>query len=132
MKQFSPDNRVLVVEDDPINQRMVEVLLKNMNLKVQIVENGIQAMEKVREMLPHLVLMDINMPIMDGLETIRTIRREPDPLCKTPIVVFSGNAFTEQQQAAFNAGADAYLTKPIDDEKLLPLLNKYLKPQAKS
>ena len=131
-KQFNPDNRVLVVEDDPINQLMIEALLKNMNVTVQIVENGIQAIEKIRIMQPHLVLMDINMPIMNGLEAIRTIRREPDPLSKTPIVVFSGNAFKEQQQTAFNAGADAYLIKPIDEEKLLPLLNRYLIPLDKS
>ena len=131
-KQFSPENRVLVVEDDPINQMMIETLLKNMNLNVQVVENGAQAVEKLRAIQPHLVLMDVNMPVLSGLEAIRTIRKEPAPFNKTPIVVFSGDAFKRQQEAAFEAGADGYLTKPIDATKLLPLLNKYLKPFDKS
>jgi len=131
-KQFSPENCVLVVEDDPINQMMIETLLKNMNLNVQVVDNGAQALEKIRANQPHLVLMDVNMPVMSGLEAIRSIRQEPAPLNKTPIVIFSGDAFKRQQAVAFEAGADGYLTKPIDATKLLPLLNKYLKPVDKS
>ena len=130
--QFSPDSRVLIVEDDPINQLMIEALLTNMNLEVRVVENGAQAIEEIRTMKPHLVLMDINMPILGGLEAIQTIRKEPEPLNKTPIVVFSGDAFKEQQQVAFKAGADDYLTKPIDARKLIPRLNKSLKPLDKS
>ncbi len=107
---------------------MIETLLKNMNLDVQVVENGAQALEHIRAIQPDLVLMDINMPVLSGLETIRMIRKEPAPSNITPIVVFSGDAFKRQQEAAFKAGADGYLTKPIDATKLLPLLNKYLKP----
>lgn len=125
---FSSDNRLLVVEDDPTNQRMIEALFEDMGLKTRIAENGLQGLEAVREMKPHLVLMDINMPVMNGFEAIRAIRREPEPLNQTPIVVFSGDAFKEQQQEAFTAGADDYLTKPLDEEKLMPLLLKYLIP----
>ncbi len=126
--QFSPENRILVVEDDPTNQLMIEAMFEDMNLNTEIAENGLQGVEKVRTIRPHLVIMDINMPVMNGLDAIREIRKEPAPLNQTPVVVLSGDAFERQQQEAFKAGANAYLTKPIDEEKLLPLLIKYLVP----
>jgi len=126
LEQFNPDTRVLLAEDDPVNQVMIKALLEDMDLDTLIAENGQQAIEMVRTLKPHLVLMDINMPIMNGLEAIKAIRKEPEPLRQTPIIVISGNAFKEQQQEAFDAGADDYLTKPIDTERFLPLLIKYL------
>ena len=127
-KLFNPDFSVLVVEDDPANQKMIAALLSSMDVKVEVAENGQLAVEKVRDMHPHMVLMDINMPIMNGLEAIQIIRKEPAPLNETPIIVFSGDAFHKQQETAFNAGADEYLTKPIDLEKLMPVLYKYMPP----
>lgn len=125
---FSPENRILIVEDDPSNQLMIKVLLDSMNLKTTIAENGLQGLEKTREIKPHLILMDINMPVMNGLEMIEAVRKEPTPINNTPIIIFSGDAFKEQQQIALQAGANDYLTKPLDEERLIPLLAKYLLP----
>ncbi|MFH2129339.1 MAG: ATP-binding protein [bacterium] len=125
-QQFSPDNRILVVEDDPTNLMMIQALFEDMNLKIEIAENGKQGLEKVSAIQPHLVMLDMNMPVMSGLETILNIRSKPEPLNRTPIIVFSGDAFKEQQKEAFEAGADEYLTKPIDEGKLVSLLRKYL------
>lgn len=124
--KFSRDHRILVIEDDPTNLLMIVALLEDMNLAVEVAENGQQGLEKVCEIQPHLVMMDMNMPVMNGLDAIQSIRKQPEPLNKTPIIVFSGDAFKEQQQEALKAGADAYLTKPIDENKLIPLLIKYL------
>jgi len=126
LAQFSPVNRILLVEDDPTNQLMIKILFEDMNLNIQMAENGLQGLEKARDLKPHVILMDINMPVMNGLEAIQAIRKEPAPLNKTPIVVMSGDAFKEQQQRALDIGADDYITKPIDEDKLIPILARYL------
>jgi CheY-like chemotaxis protein len=126
LAQFSPDNRILLVEDDPTNQLMIKILFEDMNLEVQVAENGQQGIEMARDLKPYVILMDINMPVMNGLEAIQAIRKEPAPLNKTPIVIISGDAFKEQQQRALDVGADDYITKPIDEDRLIPILAKYL------
>ncbi|MCP4757682.1 MAG: response regulator [Proteobacteria bacterium] len=123
--QFGPENVVLVVEDDPNNRMMIEALLEDMGLEILTAENGLEGVEKIREMKPDLVLMDMNMPVMGGIEAVQQIRR--DPKCSdVPVIAFSGDAFKEQQQHAFDAGVNDYLTKPIDEKKLVSMLKKYL------
>lgn len=74
--------------------------------------------------------MDMHMPLMDGIETTRKIRELAD-FQDTPIVAVSADAFTEQQKKAFDAGVNEYITKPIDFDKLLPIMVKYLKKETK-
>lgn len=127
--EFAPDNRVLVIEDDPTNQEMIEVLFKELGIEVEKANNGLIGFEKAVSMQPDLVLMDMHMPGVDGLETTQKIRAHPKG--KTiPIVALSADAFLEQQNAALKVGVTDYLTKPLDFKKIIPILAKFLRLEA--
>ncbi len=125
--RFSPENKVLLVEDEATNQEMIEVLFRELGIKIELADNGKTGIEKVIALKPDLILMDIHMPGMDGMEATRCIRllREGKEI---PIVALSADAFTGQQKTALQAGVSEYLTKPLDFKKLMPILSKYLKP----
>ena len=124
--RFSPENRVLVAEDNPMNQRMLEAFLQKLELKPAFVADGQSAIEKTIAWKPDLVLMDIHMPGMDGIEAAQQIRSHPD--CeKIPVVALSAHAFREQQEKARQAGMQDYLTKPVEFDKLLSVLMQHLK-----
>ncbi|MBF0237018.1 MAG: response regulator [SAR324 cluster bacterium] len=123
---FSPDNLVLLVEDNPMNQAVVQAIFDTFHLQIHIAANGLLGVEKTFELKPDLVIMDLNMPVMDGLEAIRRIRKNPEHE-KTAIVILSAHAFVEQQQEALQAGVSEYLTKPLEYHKLIPALVKYLR-----
>ncbi len=129
---FSKENRVLLVEDNPMNQMMMQALFEQLGLDTFLAENGKIGVEKVLEFQskgspPDLVLMDMQMPVMDGIEAIQKIRSYPE--ChRIPIVPLSAYAFKEQIKIVRQLGVDDYITKPVDFEKLLPVLAKYLNP----
>jgi len=125
---FSPDNKVLVVEDNQLNQDMMRAIFQELGLTMYLAENGVEGLEEARKIKPDLILMDMHMPLMDGITTTRKIRELPD-FQDTPIVAVSADAFTEQQKKAFDAGVNEYVTKPIDFDKLLPVMVKYLKKE---
>ncbi|MBF0289472.1 MAG: response regulator [SAR324 cluster bacterium] len=127
---FSKNSRILVVEDNPTNQEMFKELFKELGLKIKLANSGKQGIEKAilfkAENRPFdLILMDIHMPGMSGLDTIIQLRSLPE-FKKVPIIAVSADAFEEQKHAAVDAGATNFLTKPIQVEKLLPLLAKFL------
>jgi CheY-like chemotaxis protein/nitrogen-specific signal transduction histidine kinase len=107
--------RVLLAEDHPINQKVVELMLAPMGADLSCVGNGQEAVEAVAAGRFDVVLMDMQMPVMDGLTAIRLIRererREGGP--PTPIFTLSANAMSEHVEASLAAGADRHLTKPI-------------------
>lgn len=131
---FSKDNRILIVEDNPMNQTMMKALFSDLGLKIEIASDGKTAVEKTIKLqkfgqLPDLILMDIHMPGMDGLETTQQIRKSPE--CQDiPIVALSAYAFTQQEKAAHNVGIVDYLFKPLDVQKLMPILVKYLRQES--
>ena len=127
--KFSPDNVVLLVEDNRVNQLVVAALFKRLGLGLQIANNGVEGIEKVKELQPDLVLMDIHMPQMDGLEATRRLREDP-AYQQLPIIAMSADAFEEQQAEARAAGMSDYTTKPIEFEKLIQLLSRYLVTEA--
>lgn len=122
---FSSKNKVLLVEDNLLNQEMMQSLFVEFGISIDIAKNGQEAVKKAIELLPNLILMDIHMPLMDGLEATETIRAIPE-LQNVPIVALTADAFKEQQTKAMEAGVDHYLVKPIDVNKLVPLLKEYL------
>lgn len=129
--QFAKDNVIIIVEDNPINIKMMEALLEDIGLDFHIATNGAEGVAKTRELLaegslPDIILMDMFMPIMDGLEALRLIHQLPD-CADIPIVAFSADSSSEREQEAKQVGACAYITKPVDFQKLIPLLNKYLR-----
>ncbi|MBF0287612.1 MAG: response regulator [SAR324 cluster bacterium] len=129
---FAKDNKILVVEDNTMNQNMIESLFDDLGLEVEMAANGKQAIDKLEQLpLPDLILMDLHMPEMDGLAATRFIRQELKHT-KIPIVALSADAFTEQQEAAYKAGINDYVTKPIDFNQLFPILKKYLRFELSS
>ncbi len=127
---FDPESKVLVVEDNQLNQEMMQAIFQELGLKMHLAENGLEGLELTQKIKPDLILMDMHMPLMDGIETTRKIRELAD-FQDTPIVAVSADAFTEQQKKAFDAGVNEYITKPIDFDKLLPIMVKYLKKETK-
>jgi PAS domain S-box-containing protein len=121
-------SRVLLAEDNRVNQELAKALLKRMNLKVRIVANGREAVQALREEPFDLVLMDVQMPEMDGLEAAAIIRRTEagtlDP--RVPIVALTAHAMEEDRRACLAAGMDDYLTKPLKAEHLAGCLDRFL------
>jgi two-component system, sensor histidine kinase len=116
---------ILVAEDNEINQIVIAELLRSLELKFVIVENGQQAIEAVSEFAFDLVLMDCQMPILDGYEATRHIRKELHQL-KLPIVALTADVTQESKHKADNAGFNAHLSKPISLEKLTECLLTFL------
>ena len=127
-EQAKFSGRVLVAEDSPTNQTLIKLLLEKMGLQVTITENGNQAVREALSQAFDLILMDIQMPNMNGYEATRTLRRKS---VKTPIVALTAHAMKGDDQKCISAGCDDYLAKPIDRKELLEIICKYLVP-AKS
>ena len=108
------------------NQEMMKALLHDLGLESHIVNDGEECVKKTSELNPDLILMDINMPKMDGITATREIRQHSE-YADVPIVALSADAFTEQQKAVCEAGFSDFLTKPLDLGKLTSALAKYLK-----
>ena len=115
--------RVLLAEDNELNQEIITALLENQGVLVDLVSNGEQAVEAFSthpEGTYDMILMDIMMPVMDGLEATRRIRALERADAKTiPIIALTANAFNEDEQKSRQAGMSAHLTKPIDFEKMV-------------
>ncbi|WP_395444483.1 ATP-binding protein [Caulobacter sp. UC70_42] len=111
--------RVLLAEDHPINQRVVQLILEPCGATVTVVENGAQAVEAMASQVYDVVLMDMQMPVMDGLAATRAIRGLEAPGRRTPIIMLSANAMAGHRQDALLAGADLHVAKPITVAALL-------------
>jgi PAS domain S-box-containing protein len=117
--------RVLLVEDEPINQEVSKCLLEDVGLAVDLAADGRQAVELARQHRYALILMDMQMPNLNGLDATREIRRESRN-SGTPILAMTANAFEEDRQACFAAGMNDFLSKPIDPDRLYDLALKWL------
>jgi PAS domain S-box-containing protein len=106
--------RILVADDNGVNQLVVGNLLTRDGHEVVMVENGRQAVEALRNGSFDLVLMDMQMPVMDGIEATRAIRALPTPTGDVPIVALTANAMAEQAERCRDAGMNAHLAKPVD------------------
>ncbi|MBB5206075.1 PAS domain S-box-containing protein [Inhella inkyongensis] len=119
---ISPGLRVLVAEDNLINQKVVARLLERLQATVVLVDDGAQALREVQQQSFDLVLMDCQMPELDGIEATRRIRALPAPFVQPPIVALTANAFAEDRRACLAAGMDDFLSKPVSGERLAELL----------
>ncbi|MBD7940252.1 response regulator [Brevundimonas guildfordensis] len=115
--------KVLVVEDHPVNRMILEAWMGSTGRRTTTAENGQEAVEIARHQAFDLIIMDVNMPVMDGLTATRLIR-EGGANAETPIVVLSASARNEDHEAGLAAGADAYLNKPIDFRSLAGLMTQ--------
>ena len=121
----SVSGHVLVAEDSPDNQDLIAKYLIKAGATVEVVDNGLMAMQKALSRSYDLILMDVQMPIMDGLTATKKLRREG---YKIPIVIITANALKEDRDKCLTAGADDYLTKPVDVRHFYKVLQTYLKP----
>ncbi len=116
---------VLVVEDTEDNRQMMRRLLELSGFQVVEALNGIEAVEKAREVRPEIILMDLSLPFVDGLAATRQIRSMPE-MSTVPIVAVSAHDTSDFHGMALEAGCNAYVTKPIDYPQLEALVNQLL------
>ncbi len=119
---------ILVVEDNLTNRKVVEAMLRKQGYRVDSVEHGQAAVDFVRQQRPDLILMDVQMPVMDGCDATRAIRRYEAETGsdRLPIVALTAGAFAEDRANCLAAGMDDFLTKPINQTALLAMLNHML------
>ena len=113
---------VLVVEDHPVNRMILEAWMASTGRRTSMAENGREAVDAARDQRFDLIIMDVNMPVMDGLAATRLIREDGGVNAETPIIFLSASARNEDHEAGLAAGADAYLNKPIDFRSLSALM----------
>jgi signal transduction histidine kinase/DNA-binding response OmpR family regulator len=119
--------RILVVEDNLVNQKVLQGLLKKRGYVCGIANDGAQALQVLAGGSFDLVLMDVQMPVMDGLETTRQIRQS-ELWRQLPVVAMTAHAMSGDRERCLAAGMDAYLTKPINSRELFQTLDSYLVP----
>lgn len=121
---------ILLVEDNDINRLYAQSILRNWNCKSDTAENGLVAIERVKSKMYDVILMDIQMPVMDGYETTKAIRMMKHPVNKIPIVALTANATKNDVDKCLAAGMNDYLAKPFTPEDLFHKLFDELKLKA--
>jgi two-component system chemotaxis response regulator CheY len=116
---MSAKKRVLAVDDAGLVRRYYRNILEGAGYEVDEAINGLEAIEKLLKESVDLLIIDINMPQMDGLSLLRYLRRQPPPLCAIPALVSSTEAEAHDMEAARAAGANLYLVKPVKPETLV-------------
>jgi CheY-like chemotaxis protein len=122
---------ILLVEDHPVNQKLATVLLQRLGFAVDLAENGEQAVLAAEKRVYALILMDMQMPVMDGLEATRRIRATAGPNQQAPIIALTANAMQADKDACRAAGMNEVLTKPLHREHLAVCMNHWTTDSAK-
>ncbi len=119
--------KILVAEDDKMNQLVVQKFLDREGLTVDVVETGVEAIKAVENTDYDAILMDVQMPEMDGYEATKLIReKEGETGLRIPIFMLTASAMAEDRENSLDAGADEFITKPLDKDRLLNTIYKYL------
>jgi signal transduction histidine kinase/CheY-like chemotaxis protein len=123
------DGKILVAEDNMINQKLVKQILERYGIEVDLANNGLQAFEKIKNFRYDLILMDIQMPVMDGIEATHEIINfeNEESIPHTPIVALTANALKGDRERFLEEGLDEYIAKPIENNELLFILKKFLR-----
>jgi two-component system cell cycle response regulator DivK len=124
-------NQILYVEDNPQNMRLVRKMLTSAGYQVIEAFDGFSGLQAVAEERPSLILLDINLPDIDGLEVTARIKSDPE-LALIPIVALTANAMHGDRERCLSAGCDGYIPKPITKNELLTTVAHFLNAAAKS
>ncbi|HLF88395.1 MAG TPA: response regulator, partial [Anaerolineales bacterium] len=122
--------RILLAEDNPVNQKLAIALLTRLGYPVDIVENGFQALEAFQRGQYNLILMDVQMPEMDGFRATQQIRVQEIEGQHTPIIAMTAHAMMGDRERCLEAGMDDYISKPIHPEELQEKLNQWVQIQS--
>ena len=120
--------RILVAEDNPVNQRVAKMQVQRLGFDVDVVENGAAALDALERQPYSMVLMDCQMPQMDGYEATRELRRRQNGGRRVPVVAMTANAFAADREACLQAGMDDYLSKPVELRALEEVLHRWAQP----
>ncbi|MCD8539353.1 MAG: response regulator [Leadbetterella sp.] len=113
-------NRVLIAEDSSVIQNLVKKILEFQNFEITAVKNGEQVLQTLQKEPFDIILLDINMPVMDGMESVKAIRALPDKdKAKVPVVAITGNARNYSEEEFKEAGFNEVLMKPLNFDKLV-------------
>ncbi|MBF0455565.1 MAG: response regulator [Magnetococcales bacterium] len=126
---FSKKTQVLVVEDNIVNQRLFQITLKNLGIKVEVANNGVEALSMLKKGEYDMVMMDCHMPEMDGFAATQAFRKEEaqdDSKKRTPIIAVTANAMQGEKERCLSVGFDDFLTKPIEKVELQNVLLRFI------
>ena len=115
--------KVLLAEDVKLNQLLTQKLLARSGYRIDVVENGQEAIDAVKQTDYDVILMDVQMPEIDGIEATRQIRTLPQPKCSVPIIALTAQAAVNTQEELLAAGMDDYISKPINFDILFSKLS---------
>lgn len=124
-RELTLSSKILYVEDNPQNMRLVRKILKHAGYEVLEAENGNDGITVATTESPDLILMDVNLPDIDGLEVTKILKTEHN-MTNIPIIALTANAMVGDREKALEAGCDGYLPKPISKADLLQTVSEYL------
>ena len=117
--------RILIAEDNPVNQRVASLQAKNLGFETDVVNNGEEALASLDRLAYTLVLMDCQMPLMDGYQATRELRKREQSGRRTPVIAMTANAFASDREACIQAGMDDFLAKPVNLRALAMVLDRW-------
>ncbi len=120
-------SKILYIEDNPQNMRLVRKILKHAGYSVLEAENGLDGLDAAENQRPDLILMDVNLPDIDGLEVTARLKAI-DHLAHIPVIALTANAMVGDRERALEAGCDDYLPKPVGRQDLLDIVKQYVSP----
>lgn len=122
--------KILIAEDNEVNRKLLRDILRYHGYDVIEAVNGVEAVEMAKEHMPDLILMDIQMPVMNGYEAIKTLRKDPVTK-KIRIIAVTSFVMKGDKEKALEAGADEYICKPIDTRELPGIVKKIVEAERR-
>lgn len=116
---------VLIVEDNIVNRELLREVLSARGYAVEEAEDGLQALDRLKDLKPDFLLLDLNMPVLDGFATLQRIRESPE-LSVLPVLAVTASAMRGDREKALEAGFDGYITKPIKSSELFAEIERVI------
>jgi CheY-like chemotaxis protein len=121
--------RILLVEDNELNRDMLTRRLARRSFEVVTAPDGAEALRQARAIQPDLVLMDVSLPVMDGLQATRALKSDPST-CAIPVIALTAHALAEDRDLCLQAGCADFQSKPIDFERLVQAISRFMPPET--